>query len=42
MKKEEGIKVLNLVVENFKNIEKTEVDFMLCRFDEISFAAGLL
>ena len=27
MKKEEGIKVLNLVVENFKNIEKTEVDF---------------
>jgi predicted ATP-dependent endonuclease of OLD family len=27
MKKEEGIKVLSLVVENFKNIEKTEVDF---------------
>ena len=27
MKKEEGIKVLNLVVKNFKNIEKTEVDF---------------
>ena len=27
MKKEEGIKILSLVVENFKNIEKTEVDF---------------
>lgn len=27
MKKKEGIKVLSLVVENFKNIEKTEVDF---------------
>jgi predicted ATP-dependent endonuclease of OLD family len=27
MKKEEGIKVLNILVENFKNIEKTEVDF---------------
>jgi DNA repair exonuclease SbcCD ATPase subunit len=26
-KKEEGIKILSLVVENFKNIEKTEVDF---------------
>lgn len=27
MKEKEGIKILNVVVENFKNIEKTEVDF---------------
>lgn len=27
MKEKEGMKILNVVVENFKNIEKTEVDF---------------